>query len=149
MKGWPVKKPTGWLSNSQEILKELQQRCTGRNGLCSAKPGQNHAPCSGQMAKGAATYPRELCKAILRGMRRQLKALNMIQEDCYGLQHSGFEELEMIGSALGSSEMISLDSCSKMIWCLQRDSGSLSTSSKSPCGKRSPEARPELWGASP
>ena len=82
---------------SQEIPKELKQRCTGRNGLCSAKPGQVHAPCSGQTAKGAATYSRELCKAILRGMRRQLKALNMIQTDCYGLQHSGFEELEMVG----------------------------------------------------
>ena len=37
-------------------------------------------------------YSRELCKAILRGMRRQLKDLNLVSNGCYGMQHHGFEE---------------------------------------------------------
>ena len=94
--GYPVKKPTGWLSNSKEILRGLDKRCTGKNGMCSKIPGQMHAPCSGRTAKGAAKYSRELCKAILGGMRRQLKALNMVSNDCYGMQHSGFEEDEVL-----------------------------------------------------
>ena len=33
--GQPIKKPTQWMSNSNEILKQLQNRCVGRGGWCS------------------------------------------------------------------------------------------------------------------
>ena len=46
----PVKKPTRWLSNSEEILKKLDTKCVGRGGWCSRPRGGQHVPCEGQVA---------------------------------------------------------------------------------------------------
>ena len=67
----PVKKPTRWMSNSPELLRCLDQKCSGRRGLCSS--GRPHAPCSGAAARRAAEYPVGLCKAIIKGCRNQLR----------------------------------------------------------------------------
>ena len=69
-KGDPVKKPIGCLSNAPELLKELARRCTGVGGSRSRPEGGRHALCSGTHAKGAAVYPRGLCRAILQGTVR-------------------------------------------------------------------------------
>ena len=54
--GRPVKKPTRWLSNSPEILKELGARCDGRAGECSRPWGGDHVLTSGKIAWEAAVY---------------------------------------------------------------------------------------------
>ena len=67
-KGQPVKKPTGFMSNSCELLKALSRRCAGQGNRCSRPGGGGHATCSGNVCKDAAIYPRELCRAVLRGI---------------------------------------------------------------------------------
>ena len=70
--GHTIKKPTGWMSNAPEVLKELSRRCQGRGGACSSG-NLPHATASGRVAREAAVYPFKLCEAILRGMRNQLR----------------------------------------------------------------------------
>ena len=65
--GGPVEKPTGFMSNSQMVRLELSKRCRGRGGKCSRKEGGRHVVCSGRVARKAAIYPFELCRAILNG----------------------------------------------------------------------------------
>ena len=72
--GQPIKKPTRFLSNSVEIRNELQKKCTGRGGECSRDGAGKHILCSGRVARLAAIYPFELCRAILRGIYKQLEA---------------------------------------------------------------------------
>ena len=95
--GEPMKKPTRWLSNSPEILKRLDQKCSGRLGYCSARPGRRHAPCSGSAARRAAVYPLELCKAILQGCRNQLRADGRLRVGQIGIQamHMELEDVPL------------------------------------------------------
>ena len=83
MNGHPIRKPTRWMSNAAEVLKTLGRRCAGRRGACSM--GGMHATCSGSRAKAAAIYPFVLCKAILQGMRNQLRDDRRLQEGMCGL----------------------------------------------------------------
>ena len=58
----PVLKPTGMLTNSRCLRKELAKRCTG---------GHDHVHLVGGRASAAQEYPRELCQAICRGIAAQ------------------------------------------------------------------------------
>ena len=68
----PVKKPTGFASNSFEILQGLAKECSDKD--------HQHVPLMGGRAAAAAIYPTGLCDAICRGLRRQLAydKLNMV-----------------------------------------------------------------------
>ena len=83
-KGSPVKKPTGFLSNSPQVLKSLERRCSGGEGpwACSRTKGGRHVLCSGRVAREAAIYPRELCRAVLRGISRQLRDDRRLKDGC-------------------------------------------------------------------
>ena len=84
--GWPVKKPTGWMGNSPAILEKLSKRCSGPRGTCSATGGRTgHATCMGATAKAAAIYPFDLCKAILVGLREQLKSDGLMSDNVVGM----------------------------------------------------------------
>ena len=83
--GDPLKKPTGWMSNSEEILYALSKRCQGRRGFCSRPGGGKHGSTSGQHSRRAAVYPFKLCKAILMGIRNQLR-----EDGCYTVGVVGF-----------------------------------------------------------
>ena len=58
----PVLKPTGMLTNSRCLRKELSKRCIG---------GHDHVHLVGGRASAAQEYPRELCQAICRGIAAQ------------------------------------------------------------------------------
>ncbi len=45
-----------------------------------------HRQCSGKHARAAQRYPRGLCRAVLRGVRDQLRADNLLKDGCYGVQ---------------------------------------------------------------
>ena len=60
----PVLRPTGMLTNSRCLRKELSKRCTG---------GHRHVHLVGGRASAAQEYPRELCQAICRGIAAQKK----------------------------------------------------------------------------
>ena len=101
LKGSPVMKPTGFMSNSPEILKALSKKCSGtrvptHSGAsegpggtgtwCSRKQGGKHAPCAGSICRDMAKYPRGLCQAVLKGFTSQLLADGKIRQGCYGIQ---------------------------------------------------------------
>ena len=65
-------KPTGWMSNAPHILQQLNKRCQGPRGLCSAT-GTPHRHALGKVVREAAIYPFLLCKAILVGLCKQLR----------------------------------------------------------------------------
>ena len=89
--GDPVRKPTGWLSNSPELIKALSRRCSGRGGACSRRGGGRHVSVSGRVAREAAVYPFKLCRAILEGCTNQLMANGKMKAGMLGLQPQ-FEE---------------------------------------------------------
>ncbi len=78
--------PTGFMTNSDAVAGALSQTCTGTGGLCSRREGGKHVLCSGGRAKDAAKYPPGLCRAILRGVRDQLREDGLLKDGCYGLQ---------------------------------------------------------------
>ena len=84
-KGNPVKKPTATISNPSGILRELTKRCNGRGGQCSRMCGGTHTLCSGLVARRAAGFPFELCRAILVGFKKWLVALGVVQYHCVGM----------------------------------------------------------------
>ena len=71
-KGHPIKKPTGFMSNSIEIRKVSSKTCTGKPGHCSRAEGGNRILSNGRVALLAAICPVKLCKAILSGFSNQL-----------------------------------------------------------------------------
>ena len=68
----PIMKPTGFMSNSSEILRSLNVQCHGKIGRCSRPEGGKHVQCIGVRARRAAIFQDKLCLAILRGLRQQL-----------------------------------------------------------------------------
>ena len=84
--GKPVRKPTGFLSNSPCIIEALSRRCTGRGGACSRKAGGEHAKCQGVITSEMAIYPKDLCKAVLKGMTRQMRMDRKLKPGCFGIQ---------------------------------------------------------------
>jgi len=84
--GSPVRKATGFLTNSGAIAQALSRRCSGRDGRCSRPRGGTHVHCEGRVARDAARYPRGLCQAILRGCIAQMKDDGIVQTGTSGLQ---------------------------------------------------------------
>ena len=70
VKALPNKKDTKWITNSKYIAGELQRRCDGSH---------SHEPLMGGLAKHAAIYPPQLCKAVVRGLRRHLIAAGRLE----------------------------------------------------------------------
>ena len=83
--GSPIRKSTGFMSNGKHILNELSRRCKGHDGRCSRSKGGLHAHCEGKTASEAARYPVGLCKAIVRGISRQLEAIGVVEAGVVGL----------------------------------------------------------------
>ena len=71
-KGRPVKKPTGFMSNAPHLLMRLSRRCAGRGGECTRPTGGRHVTATGKIAKEAAKYTRQLCRAIVHGMTDEM-----------------------------------------------------------------------------
>ncbi len=89
--GRPIRKATGFMSNGPKILDELTRRCSGKLGRCSRPKGGEHVICTGRVASDAARYPLGLCKAILRGISRELMERGIIKIGEVGL-HSVDDE---------------------------------------------------------
>ena len=87
--GQPIKKPSGFMSNSECIRQALSKLCTGKNGLCSREQGGQHIQCRGLVARKAAVYPAKLCKAILRGLKDQLRRDGYTCNGVVGMQEVG------------------------------------------------------------
>ena len=77
----PIRKPTGWLSNSEPILNAVGKRCKCAWGSHQQVLGSN---TKGLRSKQASTYPHALCVAICRGLKLQMEldyAADMVFRD--------------------------------------------------------------------
>ena len=61
--GGRVKKPTGFLTNSEFLRDQLSKKCMG---------GHHHIQLLGGRARACQVYPDKLCRAILVGIRNEL-----------------------------------------------------------------------------
>ena len=94
--GNPVRKATGWLTNSPCVAKALSKRCRGLKGYCSRRGGGRHATVSGRLAREAAVYPFVLCQAILRGVQKQLQADGFARPGIHGIQAQWEENADVV-----------------------------------------------------
>ena len=92
--GEPIKKPTRFITNSAEMIKQLSQRCLGKNGDCSRARGGTHQQCRGRIARMAAVYSFKLCRAILVGFRNQLRTDGKFEDGFVGIMESFDKEQE-------------------------------------------------------
>ena len=85
----PVYKPTKFMSNSMVLLKELDRRCKG----C-----ERHVHLMSGRAAKASIYPKALCRAVCRGVKKQMQLdrdnmmmvpLEFGQEDLNNLEIGG------------------------------------------------------------
>ena len=60
----PARKRTRFMSNAGEVLAQVDRKCDGKH---------EHEPLLNNRAGPVAVYPDELCRAICRGMKRQLE----------------------------------------------------------------------------
>ncbi len=102
--GQPVKKPTGFLTNSPKLAEVLTRRCSGGQTpwACSRPKGGHHVLCSGRVGREAAIYPRGLCRAVLKGISDQLRADRRLKAGCFGVQM--VDDEEEIAAALQGPE---------------------------------------------
>ncbi len=84
-RGKPIRKATGFMSNSPELLKALNRKCVGTDGGCSRRAGGQHLHLTGDHARRAAQYPAELCHAIIEGIHGQLRADGNLVAGCIGM----------------------------------------------------------------
>ncbi|CAK0904737.1 unnamed protein product [Prorocentrum cordatum] len=68
--GKPIKKPTGWLTNSAAVANHLSKRCTFPPGAHQQLLGKNSG---GYRTQQAAAYPVGLAKAFCRGVFQQMQ----------------------------------------------------------------------------
>ena len=80
----PVLKPTGFLTNSKCIAKELSQRCTRDH---------EHVPLVGGRAAAAAIYPHKLCAAICKGLAAQIRADDGLRIETPLMNSNGLRKL--------------------------------------------------------
>ena len=85
--GNPIKKPTGFMSNSPHLLDALHKRCFGRRGLCSRPSGGMHQNCLGKVARRAAIFIDTMCEMILSGFSAQMKADRRMRGNEVGVNH--------------------------------------------------------------
>ena len=90
--GQPIKKPTGFMTNCEGIRKALSKTCSGRNGWCSRDGGGQHVLCNGRVARMAAIFPIRLCKAILSGLKNQLRSDGVVIDGHHGMQAANMVE---------------------------------------------------------
>ena len=60
--------------------------------------------CTGKHARAAQKYPRGLCRAILKGVRDQMREDRLLREGCFGVQvpdDDAAVEAEMRGPSSG------------------------------------------------
>ena len=81
-------KATGWMTNSEHVLKEVSKMCTN----CGGPNDHAHASLQQHNSQEAAVYPEALCYAILRGLRKQLTKSHVMSEGEIGSVCESHEE---------------------------------------------------------
>ena len=100
--GNPIKKPTGFMSNSPEIRRSLSKVFSGRFGQCGRPAGGEHILRNGRVARMAAIFPVRLCKAILSGFQQQLKKDGIVHDGTVGMNEADQGKDDEVGIGDGS-----------------------------------------------
>ena len=95
----PVLKPTGFLTNSKCIAKELSQICTRYH---------EHVPLVGGRSAAAAIYPHKLCAAICKGLAAQIRADEGLRIDTPLMNSNGLRKLSQACQEATSPELNAL-----------------------------------------
>ena len=103
LRGSPIRKRTGFMSNGEEILNALRSQCTGKEGRCSRRRGGHHALVSGKIARSAARYPPGLVKRIIRGIIAQLKDDGIMKDGEVGI-HAVDDDASVARSMKGADQ---------------------------------------------
>ena len=93
------------MSNFLEILKMLEIRCYGKNGICSRAARGTHEECKGKVARRAAIYSTQMCEAILLGFKKQLLADKRMRPGKVGtlaVEHEAQDYVNMCQAQNGS-----------------------------------------------
>ena len=77
--GNPIKKPTVFMSNADDLSEMTDRRCFGIKGLSSRHGGGEHQNCIGKPARRAAILYDQMCETILHGTSLELKTDRRIQ----------------------------------------------------------------------
>ena len=79
-----VRKRTKLMSNSSEILKRIESKCTNEAGAAKHR----HADITGGQTRQCQVYPRAFCKKVCEGIAAQKKLydLGMTSEPLMSLQ---------------------------------------------------------------
>ena len=96
--GNPIKKPTGFMSNSPHLIDALYKRCFGRRSLCSSPSGGMHQNCLGKVARRAAIFSDMMCEMILSGFSAQLMADRRMRGNEVDIKHvrlEGSDEIDI------------------------------------------------------
>ena len=99
-------RPTSWLTNSEYIGDEVSRRCPNLDGAWWEKQHRQIALRSGR-AKACGVHPVELCRAVLRGLARQLAADGAIARGGLGLVCDDKEEVAAVNAALNRMDTLS------------------------------------------
>ena len=116
--GSPIRKPTGFMSNSECLLEALNRRCFGRRGLCSRPEGGVHVACLGKIAHRAAICSDTMCEIILSGFSRQLRIDRNLRVNehriqlCESFMLDGNDEVEIAVRECKPDSEHSRDTCS-------------------------------------
>ncbi len=102
-RGDPIMKPTGFMTNSPCVAAEMSRTCEGMGGACSRPKGGRHRLCSGVHAKDAQRYPKELCRAMLRGVTKQLRSDDLLKDGCFGMQAPD-DDAEVLKNTFGPEQ---------------------------------------------
>ena len=97
-----VKKPTKFMTNSEELAQELSRRCPG---------GHHHVSLLSGRAASAQVYPKQLCSAVCRAIARQLRKDREIDLHCRDCLQSVEAEIRAgrcakVGDAVGINRII-------------------------------------------
>ncbi len=94
LKGQPVRKRTGFMSNAPALLARLKVQCNGREGRCERSKGGTHVIASGRVARDSERYSKQLCRAILRGMTDEVRTRGIARSGEVGL-HAVTDDAEV------------------------------------------------------
>ena len=75
--GRPIRKTTGYITNSEAVANAVGRRCTCPHGAHQPVISQNSF---GQRSKQAAQYPEGLCRAICDGVMHEMKICYIVQQ---------------------------------------------------------------------
>ena len=79
-----VYKPTRWMTNGEELAKQVGKRCSNEQKKEFEHDWHRHVHLMGGRASAAQIYPKKLCTAIVVGLKNQLVKIGAMEKGGIG-----------------------------------------------------------------